>query len=94
MRVKLWQPTDRNTKLVGINFTDEKNGDWLELYFSYETIVAFDVRGQEIVVSQNVWSNTTGRHLNEIDDGRKEDRVNPDAFQKQLDEALKRFFNA
>ena len=92
MQVKLFHPTMRNTQLVGISFKDGK-GNWLELYFSYQTIVAFHHMGHMIVVSQNIWSNTTGHHLNELDGGEKEDRVSPDAFQKQLDEALERFSN-
>ena len=92
MQVKLFHPTHRNTPLIGVHFTD-KNGDWFELYFSYNTIVAFHERGHKMVVSQNVWSSTTGRHLNEIDDGEKEDRVDYNTFQKQLDEALERLFN-
>ena len=92
MKVRLFHPTQRNTQLVGIEFTDR--GDWLELYFSYETIVAFRERGNKVVVSQNFWSVTTGRHLNEIDGGRKEDRIDADAFQRGLDEALWCFFSA
>ena len=92
MKVKLSRPTQRNTPLVCIEFTDK--GDWLELYFSYETIVAFRERGNKVVVSQNFWSVTTGRHLNEIDGGRKEDRIDADAFQTGLDEALWCFFSA
>ena len=92
MQVKLFHPTTRNTRLVGVRFTGERG--WLDLYISYETTVAFDESGHEMVVSENVWSNTTGRHLNEIDGGEKEDRVDYNTFQKQLGEALERFFNA
>ena len=93
MEVSLLQPTTRNTKLTCVEFIDN-GGNWLELYFSYQTIVAFRTGGHKMVVAQNIWSNTTGRHLNEIDGGRKEDRVNPNTFQKQLNEALERFFDA
>jgi len=92
MQVKLFRPVMRNTSLVGVSFKDNNN-NWFELYFSYTTIIAFHERGRKIVVSQNIWSSTTGRHLNEIDDGEKEDRVDYNTFQKQLDEALERFFN-
>lgn len=34
------------------------------LYFSYETLIAFE--GPELVISENVWSRTTGKHLNWI----------------------------
>ena len=93
MEVKLWRPTDRNTQLIGVKLTRAYR-NWLELYFSYDTIVAFQESGHEITVAHNVWSSTTGRHLNEIDGGEKEDRVDHNTFQKQLDEALERFFNA
>lgn len=96
MQVKLFHPTHRNTPLIGVKLSDPYAGR-LELYFSYDTIVAFQERGQEIVASQNVWSSTTGRHLNEIDGGEKEerkDRVSHQEFRKALDEAMARFFSA
>ena len=36
------------------------------LAFSYETVVAFTTRETGWVVSENVWSRTTGKHLNAI----------------------------
>ena len=91
MEVKLFHPTMRNTQLVGVSFKDKNNG-WFELYFSYTTVVAFHEQGHKIVVSQNIWSVTTGRHLNEIDGGEKEDRVDSNTFQEKLNEAFERFF--
>ena len=35
------------------------------VWVSYQTVIAFCVRGK-LVISENVWSNTTGRHLNYI----------------------------
>lgn len=92
MEVRLFRPTTRNTQLVGVRFARQYR-DWLELYFSYETIVAFQESGHKIVVCYNMWSNTTGRHLNEIDDGAKKDRLQPNAFQEQLDATLRCFFD-
>jgi len=43
----------------------------VDLYFSYETVVAFNA-GEGLVVSENVWSGTTGKHLNGIDGGSAE----------------------
>lgn len=40
----------------------------LSLYFSYETVVAFQDNGG-LVVRENDWSTTTGKHLNWIDGG-------------------------
>jgi hypothetical protein len=33
------------------------------VWFSYETPVAYQVDGEEIIVSENVWSQTTNRHI-------------------------------
>ena len=42
----------------------------LTLYFSYETVVAFAVPGG-LICSENIWSTTTGRHLNWIEPNHK-----------------------
>ena len=42
----------------------EKIGTVL-FYYSYNTIVAFEL-GDELFISKNVWSVTTGKHLNWI----------------------------
>lgn len=34
-------------------------------YFSYNTIVAFEIDGS-LTISENIWSKTTGKHLNYI----------------------------
>jgi hypothetical protein len=39
--------------------------DNLDLYFSYDTIIAFRNKGK-LCCSENQWSNTTGKFLNEI----------------------------
>lgn len=45
------------------------------VWFSYKTIVAFKDKKGKLHVCENVWSNTTGRHLNDIDGGDKENRI-------------------
>ena len=55
-----------NTQAIVINDTT--------FYFSYNTIVAFSVKG-EIVVRKNQWGTTTGKHLNWIDGGNKSKRL-------------------
>ena len=60
----------------------------VELYFSYDTCVAFWTPKTGLVVSENIWGNTTGKHLNWLDGGRKERRVPIDEFEKQLKELL------
>lgn len=58
-------PTDRPNFSV-VNFGE------LTLWFSYQTVIAFDspVTGQ--VISENAWGPTTGRHLNYINSDRSE----------------------
>lgn len=61
----------------------------LTLYFSYDTVVAFQAPGiPGIVVSENCWSTTTGKHLNWIDDGNKKARVKRAEFEHQLKSVL------
>jgi hypothetical protein len=49
-------------------------GPELDVYFSYQTPVAFRLHG-ELVVSTNKWSATTARHLSAIDGGTPEARA-------------------
>lgn len=35
------------------------------IYFSYETPIAF-TKGDTVVISENIWSRTTGRHLSRV----------------------------
>ena len=58
-------------------------------YYSYETLVAFEgVKNSKYykVVMKNYWSNTTGKHLNFIDGGQKDKRVDEETFNKLLNE--------
>lgn len=69
------------------------NGDTLKLWYSYATCVAFAFNGAR-TVSENQWSNTTGRHLAAIDGGdksAKRARVDSDTFARKLGEALAAF---
>ena len=50
------------------------------LYFSYETLVAFEGRDGRRVVRENSWGPTTGKHLNWIDGGDRKGRVSAEAF--------------
>lgn len=59
----------------------------LTVYFSYRTPVAFRGRGHGLVVCQNDWGPTTGKHLNWIDGGEKSRRVPREQFNKLLVEA-------
>ena len=73
----------------GVNalvFTDV-NG--IEYYFSYNTLVAFNHKSLwadgGLVIRQNIWGNTTGKHLNWID-ADKSKRVNTETFFEKLQE--------
>ena len=55
----------------------------ITLYFSYNTIVAFSI-GYKLTISENVWSNTTGKHLNFINPN-KSIRTPYEEFKKKLE---------
>ena len=62
----------------------------VDVYFSYRTPVAFRAEGR-LVVRENTWGPTTGKHLNAIDGGspeRKKARVSGDEFSRLLDPVL------
>lgn len=83
MTVEIRYPA-RNTKQI-----DVKIGK-LTLSFSYNTVIAFDSPYSGFVISENVWSTTTGRHLNEIDPD-KTRRINNTKFLIQLVETLQHY---
>lgn len=60
----------------------------VRLYFSYQTIIAFhdDVSG--LVIRENDWSSTTGKHLNAINSDKKR-RISGAQFEKELAALLK-----
>ena len=60
----------------------------LTLYFSYQTVVAFeDNKTNQFVICENKWSSTTGRHLNWISRD-KNIRVPYEEFQEKLEKTL------
>ena len=63
--------------------------DDLSVWFSYKTPVAFQNGSGPIVVRENVWGPTTGKHLNAIDNGDKGSRLDGPWFEKMLAEALR-----
>lgn len=58
-----------------------------DVYFSYSTPVAFRTIKTGLVVRENDWGPTTGKHLNWIDGGDKATRIDGAAFERQLSEA-------
>ena len=69
--------------------SQEINIGKVRLYFSYDTVVAFNDNGYN-VVCENAWGTTTGKHLNWIDSGNKKGRLPGVEFKQQLKEMLKR----
>jgi len=61
----------------------------LTIYFSYKTPVAFETPGN-LVVSENVWGCTTGKHLNWICCD-KSKRLDRNEFEKQLAEVMEKY---
>lgn len=59
----------------------------LTLFYSYNTIIAFD-NGNERFVRDNDWGPTTGKHLNWIDGGAKGYRIPGYQFENRLAEEL------
>lgn len=62
------------------NFNSVSIGD-VTFYFSYETCVGVNI-GHRLYVHKNIWGTTTGKHLNWLDGGNKEDRLDSDEFDK------------
>ena len=62
----------------------------LILYYSYETIIAYEDNQDGLVVHQNVWGVTTGKHLNWIDNKNKKSRLDGCKFDEMLQAALNR----
>jgi len=60
----------------------------IDLYFSYQTVVAFRSPDTGLVISENNWGPTTGKHLNAI--GHKDVRTSREEFETQLNELLKK----
>jgi len=84
MKVQLIYPC-RNTKQIDVRIGE------LTLHFSYRTVVAFNSPFSGFVVSENRWSTTTGRHLNEIDGGSTEakaERLPIGEFEQKLEDTL------
>ena len=64
--------------------------DNLTLWYSYRIVIAYRAIGENIVIRENSWSTTTGKHLNWIDDD-KSKRIDSNEFEKLLSRTLKAF---
>lgn len=85
MEVYVSHPTSRH------NFTIVHLGS-LGLAFSYQTLVGISRVGRYgWTVIENQWGPTTGKHLNYLDNGRKDERLTAEEFAKLEAEVLGAF---
>ena len=81
LNIKKWNYGNRDSS--SINSLAFQLGD-VTVYFSYETPVAFKAPGHGLVVRENDWGTTTGKHLNWIDSGDHKLRIPGFEFEEQL----------
>lgn len=72
-------------EILSPSFTKVELTDSIGIWFSYETPIAFRV-DDTTYISENVWSQTTGKHLNYIDGGAKAGRMKHADFLKKITE--------
>jgi hypothetical protein len=77
-KIKNYGTGEGNTILVDLGAID--------LYFSYQTVVAFQYKGK-LVIRENDWGCTTGKHLNWINED-KSIRIDGETFENQLSEIM------
>lgn len=62
------------------------------LFFSFKTLVAFGV-SKKLFVSENAWTQTTGKHLTQIDGGDRAARIPNEQWEKYARMAIPLLFN-
>ncbi len=72
------------------------NGKWieigeLELFVSYNTVIAFRTPKTGLVARENDWSTTTGGHMSAVPGNSKEDRISGSEFEKRYNEMLESY---
>lgn len=92
LSVKKWNYGNYSSDNYGANSIAIEVGE-RTIYYSYNTCVAFKGKNSDgkyfYCVSVNYWGKTTGKHLNWIDGGYKENRLTAEEFEKNLQEFLK-----
>lgn len=63
----------------------------ITVWFSYRTPVAFQVGTNPMVVRENSWGPTTGKHLNAIDGGNRKGRVSSEEFERLYAEQVEAY---
>lgn len=82
---KYGEYSNENYGVHALVFTDIKGN---KFYYSYKTLIAFRTIRTGLIVRENIWGNTTGKHLNWIDNGNKKGRVNTEEFYRILKETF------
>lgn len=82
MNVNISSYMNNSSRNYGMNSILCRIGD-LDLYFSYNTVVAFRTPETGLVISDNMWGPTTGKHLNAISRDHTK-RINREKFEQQL----------
>lgn len=72
-------PYSGNYGVHAMQFTDAMGNRY---WFSYNTLIAFDGPKGGRKVLKNYWGPTTGKHLNAIDGGKKDSRLDSESFAK------------
>ncbi len=85
LNIKKWNYGNYSSDNNGVHSLAFQLGA-VTVYFSYETPVAFEAPGHGLVVRENDWGPTTGKHLNWIDGGNHKLRLPGSEFEKQLQE--------
>ena len=85
LNIKKWNYGDYSSTNYGTHSLAFQLGD-VTVYFSYETPVAFSAPGHGLVVRENDWGPTTGKHLNWIDSGDHKLRIPGSEFEQLLQE--------
>jgi len=64
--------------------------EFIRLYYSYKTVVAFSTPDTGLVIRKNEWSTTTGKHLNAINSDHSI-RISGLDFEKHLEAIMDRY---
>ena len=86
MNIRKWNYGDYSSQNYGANTIAVAIGG-ATFYFSYDTVVAFYSPNTGRVASENVWSVTTGKHLNWIEPDHDR-RIPNEEFLEKLEELL------
>jgi len=86
-------PMPQIQRIRNWNMTEVSIGD-LDMYFSYQTMVAFNTPSSGKVVQKNEWGATTGKHLNYVDGGAINNRVDAEEFARRWNEVATKYLTA